>query len=179
MELSIVELVTCSTAIITLFIAFLTWRIAKNSLKVAKESNNFAKFQLTGSLSLKLYELKDLIQIESENGEGYGKLWSNFLSSDKLSEEHDILLSFIQDHGRANNFLTEEESNQLVGVCEYLSCWSGPGSRREFHGFKYSPRELREHHSIADEPNSKEEKINQHINLIIHSALKRLKSHHY
>ena len=51
-----VEVVNCITAILTFFIAFFTWRIAKNSLKVAEESNNLAKFQLTERLSLKLYE---------------------------------------------------------------------------------------------------------------------------
>ena len=172
MELSIADLLTLIIAGITAVIAFITYLIAK-------ESNNFAKFQLTGNLSLRLYELKDLMQNGKDN-DSSGNLWCNFLFSKIISKEHDYLLLFIIDSARCNNFLNEEESEKLVNICKYLRC--GPNSHTKVDGFKYNPKELRKHYENArtlEESSKEEEEINRYINTIIDCVLAKLKSHHY
>ena len=172
MELSIVEIVTCSTAIVTLFIAILTWQIAKNSLKVAKESNNLAKFQLTERLSLKLYELKDLI--DKENG---SRLWTDFLSNGRISKEYENLLYIIKDNARANNVLSEKQSNDLVNIYEFFI--DKPNKKIELGEGKLNPKDiLREYKEERkkEEPNDEEaEHAHNIIYDIINNTLIKLK----
>lgn len=181
MELSIADLLTLIIAGITAIIAFITYKVAVKSHEASKQAVKLSKLQLTAELCLKLYELKDYIDIK-ENTSGLLLLdfYSSIIDRDEYKQKYGSLIS-IKDNARAS-ILDQRLSEKLVNVCDFIL--KDSDSRLELTINEkvetFSPKELfrvniDRVNIDSDNPNIYFQALHKNINETVLKAIKELK----
>ncbi|MBB1307769.1 hypothetical protein [Pseudoalteromonas sp. SR43-5] len=177
MELSIAYLLTLIIAGITAVIAFITYKVAVKSHEASKQAVKLSKLQLTAELCLKLYELKDYIDIK-ENTSGLLLLdfYSLIIDRDEYIQKYGSLISSIKDNARAS-ILDQRLSEKLVNVCDFIL--KDSDSRLELTINEkvetFSPKELFRVNTDSDNPNIYFQALHKNINETVLKAIKELK----
>ncbi|WP_139016069.1 hypothetical protein [Pseudoalteromonas sp. TAE56] len=177
MELSIADLLTLIIAGITAVIAFVTYKVAVKSHEASKQAVKLSKLQLTTELCLKLYELKDYIDIKTNNsGLLLLDFYSPIIDCSEYKQKYSCLLSSIKDKARVS-ILNERLSEELVNVCGFIS--KDSDSKLELtinekvEGF--SPQALFRVNTDSDNPDIYFQALHKNINETVLKAIKELK----
>ena len=177
MELSIADLLTLIIAGITAVIAFVTYKVAVKSHEASKQAVKLSKLQLTTELCLKLYELKDYIDIKTNNS---GLLLLDFYSPiiDRIEykQKYSCLLSSIKDKARVS-ILNERLSEELVNVCGFISKDSDSKLELTINEKikSFSPQALFRVNTDSDNPDIYFQALHKNINETVLKAIKELK----